>query len=66
MRADERHADLLGERVAAAGAEQRVARAVGRDELAHVLDHADDLHVGAAGHVGDARRDLLRGDAPAW
>ena len=26
----------------------------------------DDLHVGAARHVGDARRDLLRGDAPAW
>ena len=30
-----------GERVAAAAAEHRVARAVGRDELAHVLDHAD-------------------------
>ena len=47
-------------------AEHRVARAVGSDELAHVLDDADDLHVGAARHVGDARRDLLRGAAPAW
>ena len=41
-------------------AEDRVARAVGRDELAHVLDHAEHLEVRAAGHVGDARRDLLR------
>ena len=62
MRRDERHADLGGERLAAALAEHRVTRAVGGHELAHVLDDADDLHVRAARHVGDPGRDLLRGE----
>ena len=58
--ADERRAGERGEALAAAAAEDRVARAVGRDELAHVLDDAEHLEVRAPGHVGDARRDLLR------
>ena len=59
----ERRLDLL--RRARRRRPRRTARTrspVGGDELAHVLDDADDLHVRAAGHVGDADRDLLRGE----
>ena len=62
MRGDERHADLARELLAATAPEQRVPGAVGGHELTHVLDHARDLHVGASRHVGDAHRDLLRGE----
>ena len=61
-RADERRAGERGEALAAARTEDRVARAVGRDELGHVLDDAEHLQVRAARHVGDARRHLLRAD----
>ena len=37
--------------------------AVGGDERAHVLHDAGDLHVRPSGHVGDADRDALRGEA---
>ena len=62
MRATSGIADLGRERLAATAAEDRVTRAVGGHELAHVLDHPDDLHVRAARHVGDPGRDLLRGE----
>ena len=58
--ADERRAGERGQASPAARSEDRVARTVGRDERVHVLDHAEHLEVRAAGHVGDARRDLLR------
>ena len=46
---------------AAAGAEQRVRRAVLAREVGHVLDHADDPHEAAPGHVGGPLGDLLGG-----
>ena len=58
---EQRHADLGGQRRAAAGAEQRVRRAVVAREVGHVLDHADDPHEAAPRHVGGPLGDLLGG-----
>ena len=59
---DERRPDLLRQCGPATRSEEREALAVGRDELRHVLDHSDDLHVRPARHVGDTDRDALRGE----
>ena len=63
--AEQRHADLVGERLPTAGAEQRHRRAVLAREVGHVLDHADDPHEAAPGHVGRPLGDLLGGAARA-
>ena len=63
---DERCADRLGQRLAAALAEQRIRLAVLALERAHVLDDADDREEAAARHVGRPLGDLLRGRARAW
>ena len=57
---DKRRARERGEAPAAAGAEDGVARAVGRDELVHVLHDAEHFEVRTPGHVGDACGDFLR------
>jgi hypothetical protein len=60
--AEERRADVVGQRLPAAAAEQRVRLAVVAREGGHVLDHADDAQVRLAGQVGGAGGDLLRAD----
>ena len=57
--ADQRRARQRGEALATARAEDRVVRTVGRDELGHVLDHAQYLQIRAASHVGNAGSHLL-------
>ena len=52
---EERRTDVVGELLAAALTEQRVARTIGRHELTHVLDDADDSQIVLRSHVGGGR-----------
>ena len=60
MEPDQRHAEALGQALAAAGPEERVRRAVLAGEVAHVLDHPGHPQVAPARHVGRPGRHLLR------
>ena len=57
---EQRHAELVGELLATAGAEELVARAVVAGEPRHVLDHADHVEVDLLRHRRRALRDALR------
>ena len=59
--AEQRDVELVGQRLAAALAEELEALAAGRHEAGHVLDDAGDLEVDLVRHLGRAARDLLRG-----
>ena len=59
--AEQGHAEVGGQGLAAARAEQGVRLAVVAGERAHVLDDAEHLEVGAAGHVGHPHGHLLGG-----
>jgi hypothetical protein len=57
IRGEQRHADLIRERLTPTRAEQLLARA---DEVGHVLDRADDAHPGLLRHLRRTHGDLLR------
>ena len=59
-RGEQRYVELLGERAAAARAEDLEALAGRRDEGGHVLDHSRDLERELGRHLGGASRDPLR------
>ena len=59
--ADQRHAEVVGQELAAALAEDRKSLTVGSGEAGHVLDHAEQLEVDLARHLGGAAGHRLGG-----